>query len=353
MTPARPVVEQEPLATAPRSSQEVLAWGRATLEPALRAAVDELPEAVRRVVEFHFGWRDEHGAPVSLDNGKAIRPTIVLLTAEASGGDRAAALPAAVAVELVHNFSLLHDDVMDGDVLRRHRTTAWAAFGIGPAILAGDALLTLAFDTLAATGGPRGQRAVHILSAAVQALVDGQIADVAFESREDVALQECMDMARGKTAALLGCSCALGELSASGDEGRIERMRSFGERLGLAFQLIDDILGIWGDPARTGKAIHSDISARKKSLPVVAALTSDTPAARELATLYFGSEPLTQSDVATAAALVDASGGRAWTEAEAAAQLAAALEDLHAVGARGRAAAELESLALLVTTRDR
>ena len=194
---------------------------------------------------------------------------------------------------------------------------------------------------------------MHILSAAVQALVDGQIADVAFESREDVALQECMDMARGKTAALLGCSCALGELSASGDEGRIERMRSFGERLGLAFQLIDDILGIWGDPARTGKAIHSDISARKKSLPVVAALTSATPAARELATLYFGSEPLTDSDVATAAALVDASGGRAWTEAEAAAQLAAALEDLHAVGARGRAAAELESLALLVTTRDR
>lgn len=209
-----------------------------------------------------------------------------LLSAEAAGGSCDAAMPAAVAVELVHNFSLLHDDVMDGDLLRRHRPTAWAAFGPGPAILAGDALLALAFDTLAAVGGDRGAEAVRILSAAVQGLVD-------------------------------------------------------------------DILGIWGDPARTGKAIHSDLSTRKKSLPVVAALTSDTPAGRELAVLYAGSRPLSAADVAAAAALVTASGGRAWTEAETAAQLSAALADLHAAHGPGDEAADLESLAVLVTTRDR
>lgn len=340
-------------ATAPRSSKEILAWGRSTLDPALRAAVAELPKAVRGVVEFHFGWRDEHGNPASGDNGKAIRPTLALLTAQAAGGDGDAALPSAVAVELVHNFSLLHDDVMDQDILRRHRQTAWAAFGVAPAILAGDALLTLAFDTLAAAGGERGKDAVRILSAAVQELVEGQAADVAFESRSDVQLQECVDMAHGKTAALLGCACALGELAATGDDARVQRMRSFGERLGLAFQLVDDALGIWGDPARTGKAAHSDIASRKKSLPVVAALTSDTPAGRELAALYERSEPLCADDIARAAALVEASGGRAWSEAETSAYLAAALDDLHATNGQSRAAAELESLALLVTTRDR
>jgi geranylgeranyl diphosphate synthase type I len=331
----------------------VLARGRAALEPALRAAVAELPAGVSRIVAVHFGWCDEHGNPVSLDNGKAIRPTLALLTAEAATGAWDAAMPAAVAVELVHNFSLLHDDVMDRDVLRRHRPTAWALFGVGPAILAGDALLTLAFDTLAAAGGGRASAAARILSATIQELIDGQASDLAFESRRDVALAECMDMARAKTGALLGCACALGELAATGDPARVERMRSFGDRLGLAFQLVDDILGIWGDPARTGKAIHSDISARKKSLPVVAALQSDTLAGRELAELYFSAEPLADGDVASAAALVEASGGRAWAEAEAARQLAAALDDLRAVNASGRAAAELESLAMLVTSRDR
>lgn len=339
--------------TAPRSSREVLSWGRDVLDPALRAAVETLPLGVRHIAEFHFGWCDERGTPTPGAGGKAIRPTLTLLTAQAAGGALAAALPAAVAVELVHDFSLLHDDVMDGDVLRRHRPTAWSVFGIGPAILAGDSLLTLAFDTLAATANGHTGDAVRMLSTTVQELVDGQSSDLAFEARGEVTLAECMDMARMKTGALLGCACALGELFATADAQQIAHARAFGERLGLAFQLVDDMLGIWGDPAVTGKAIHSDISARKKSLPVVAALTSDTPAGRELAELYGRGEPLTPDDVATAAALVSDSGGRAWSEQEAATQLAGALESLHAAGASGPAAAELEALARMVTTRDR
>ncbi|MDX6718951.1 MAG: geranylgeranyl diphosphate synthase, type [Solirubrobacteraceae bacterium] len=339
--------------TAARQPHEVLSWGRDVLDPALRAAVGTLPGAVRNVAEFHLGWCDADGAPASASGGKAIRPTLTLLAAEAAGGVSEAGLPGAVAVELVHNFSLLHDDVMDEDVLRRHRPTAWSVFGVGPAILAGDALLTLAFDTLAAGGGERARDGVRMLSATVQDLVDGQSADLAFEERDDVSLAECLSMARAKTGSLLGCACGLGELFATGDRTRIEHMRMFGERLGIAFQLVDDVLGIWGDPALTGKAIHSDISARKKSLPVVAALTSDTGPGRELALLYASSEPLSAADVASAAALVTASGGRAWSEAEAARQLAGALDDLRRAAASGRAAAELEALARLVTTRDR
>jgi geranylgeranyl diphosphate synthase type I len=337
--------------TAPRPPAEVLAWSRDLIDPALRAAVGTLSASVRRVVDFHFGWCDEDGNPATGSAGKAIRPALTLLTAEAAGGSCETALPAAVAVELVHNHSLLHDDIIDGDLLRRHRPTAWSVFGVRPTILAGDALLTLAFDTLAAGGGP-AQEALCLLSAAQQDLLDGQLADLEFESRRDVRLEECISMARAKTGALLGCACALGQLVATADWTLIEHARAFGERLGLAFQLVDDILGIWGDPAVTGKVIHSDLAAHKKSLPVVAALTSETPAGRELALLYDGGEPLSADDIARAAALVAASGGRAWSEAEASRQLTAALGELRGAQASGRAAAELEALARLVTTRD-
>ncbi|HEY1539572.1 MAG TPA: polyprenyl synthetase family protein [Solirubrobacteraceae bacterium] len=341
-------------AAAPRSSAEVLSWGRDALQPALRAAIDTLPSGVRHVAEFHLGWCDEHGLPTPGAGGKAIRPTLTLLTARAIGGAYEPALPAAVAVELVHDFSLLHDDVMDGDVRRRHRPTAWSAFGVGQAILAGDSLLALAFGTLAASGAGSAQAAAgRILSATVQALIDGQSSDLAFEARDEVSLPECMDMARAKTGMLLGCACELGALFAAGDRDQVAHAREFGERLGLAFQLVDDILGIWGDPAVTGKAIHADISARKKSLPVVAALVSQTPAGRDLADLYGRGDPLSSVDVALAAELVTESGGRAWTEAEAARQVSGALAALRSAGASGAPAAELESLARLVTTRDR
>jgi geranylgeranyl diphosphate synthase type I len=142
-----------------RSAREVLAGSRIIVEPALRAAIDTLPCAMRRVAGYHFGWWDEHGQRESAcdghaKGGKAIRPALVLLSAQAVGAELGVAVSGAVAVELVHNFSLLHDDVMDGDLTRRHRRTAWNVFGVNAAILAGDALLTLAVDVLAASGHP-------------------------------------------------------------------------------------------------------------------------------------------------------------------------------------------------------
>jgi geranylgeranyl diphosphate synthase type I len=213
-------------------------------------------------------------------------------------------------------------------------------------------MLTLAFDVLRAGGGPRAGEALRLLGVAQQALLDGQMADLAFESRDDVTLKECTHMARAKTAALLGCSCALGVLSATGDERAVAHAQAFGERLGLAFQLIDDILGIWGDPAVTGKPAHSDLGTRKKSLPVVAALTSGTAAGRELAALYHGDDPLSARDIAAAAALVKTSGGRSWSMDEASRQFAAAIAELPGFGTSERRTAELEALARMVTDRD-
>jgi geranylgeranyl diphosphate synthase, type I len=335
-----------------RSAREVLAWSRSVVEPALRTAVDTLPVSMSHIAGYHLGWWDHYGHPVQVSGGKAIRPTLALLCAQAVGGTAGKAVPAAVAVELVHNHSLLHDDVMDRDLTRRHRRTAWTVFGANPAILAGDALLVLALDVLAGSGHPAAADAIRMLAAAVQDLLDGQDADLSFEQCAEVELAECARMAEGKTAALIGCACALGALFGGGTPERVTCLRNFGMHLGLAFQHVDDLLGIWGDPAVTGKPVHSDLCSRKKSFPVVAALTSHTPAGRELAALYHRGQPLSATDAAHAAELIDAAGGRAFSQAQADELLAEAMRQLHSAHPAPRAAAELGALARLATQRD-
>lgn len=336
-----------------RSAPEALTWSRSMIDPALRGAVAALPVSTRHIVGYHMGWWDEHGRPTIGSEGKAIRPTLVLLTAEAVGGVSAAAVPAAVGVELAHNFSLLHDDVIDGDVTRRHRRTAWTVFGRGPAILAGDVLLSLALEVLGASGHPAAQQGMRMLNAAVLALLHGQSEDLAFEGRQDVDLAECVAMASQKTGALLGCACALGALFGGGSPDQVEHLRRFGESFGLVFQVVDDLLGIWGDPAVTGKPVHSDLLNRKKSLPVVAALTSRTPAGEELAGLYHRHEPLSGNDMAHAAELIEAAGGRAWSTTQIDDLVAEALSQLRLAGATAKATIELRALTRMIAQRDR
>jgi geranylgeranyl diphosphate synthase type I len=337
---------------AGRPVAEVLAWGRELVAPALRSAVDTLPGSMRGISGYHFGWWDDQGRPTAEDGGKALRPTLALLAACAVGGSADTAVPAAVGVELVHNFSLLHDDVMDGDATRRHRPTAWHVFGVNSAILAGDSLLTLAFDVLAASGHPAARDGMRTLSTTVQELIDGQSSDMAFERRADVTLAECVRMAEAKTGALLGRACALGAAFGGGDAEQIAGARRFGERLGLAFQLVDDLLGIWGDPEVTGKPVHSDLRNRKKSVPVVAALNSGTRAAAELAVLYHREQPLADTELAHVAGLVEQAGGRAWSQLRADELLAEALRHLATTRPEPGPAGELTGLAELVTRRD-
>ncbi|GAA0388984.1 dimethylallyltransferase [Acrocarpospora corrugata] len=334
-----------------RPAGSVLDWGRALLRPALGPAVDRLPAPMRHITGYHLGWWDAHGAPAQADSGKAMRPTLSLLAAEAVGGEAGAAVPVAVAVELVHNFSLLHDDVMDGDDTRRHRPTAWRAFGVSQAILAGDSVLALAFDVLAASGHPFARAGISTLSATVQELLNGQSSDVEFEGRAEVELAECLRMASGKTGALIACACALGGLFGDGTAVQVEHLRAFGDRVGLAFQLADDLLGIWGDPAVTGKPVYSDLANRKKSLPVVAALTSGTAAGRELAAVYRGDALLSHDELTHAADLIENAGGRAWSRATADDLLAEGLAHLDAAGLAPRPAGELRALARSMTRR--
>lgn len=217
-----------------RTAQRILTEARLAVEPAHRAAIDALPRTIRHLAGYHIGWWEADGRPAS-HYGKAVRPALVLACARAAAGAVAgppaeqAALPSAVAVELIHDFSLLHDDVMDQDPIRRHRPAAWTVFGTAQAVLAGDALLTAGMQQLGS--GPRAQ----VLASAVRDLCRGQSDDLAFESRHDVTVAECMAMADGKTAALLGAACR----SARRPPARTRRWPGVSRPSG----------GIWGSPS--------------------------------------------------------------------------------------------------------
>ena len=283
--------------------------------------------------------------------GKALRPALALLSTRAAKAMPERGVAAAAAVELVHNFSLVHDDIMDGDTERRHRPTAWTVHGIGAAILAGDALLALAQDILLEDTAPQGLWAARCLSAAVHRLIAGQGADLAFEQRSDVTLAECLDMAGDKTAALMACACSIGAIHVGAPPGLAMGLAGFGAHAGLAFQLTDDLLGIWGAPEVTGKPVRSDLRARKKSLPVVAALTGGSEQAQELAALLGRRDPLSEEDLELAARLVEEAGGKGWTEDEAAAQLAAAEKCLAETDMPDDVRAEFAGIAEFITAR--
>src|SRR5579862_2444835 len=328
-----------------------VAVARDLVGPATEAAINRLSPRVRRVAAYHYGLADAEGNPVRNGSGKALRPALALLSARAAGVAPERGVSAAVAVELVHNFSLLHDDIMDGDTERRHRPTAWTVFGVGAAILAGDALLALAQDLLLEDGTPQGAWAARCLSAAVLRLIGGQGSDLAFEKRDDVTLAECLDMAGDKTAALMACACSIGAVHLGAPPALAMGLAGFGAHVGLAFQLTDDLIGIWGAPEVTGKPVRSDLRTRKKSLPVVAALTSGTAAADQLCALLASPDPLSEDDLIRAADLIVAARGKQWAEREADAELAAANASLADIDLPADVRAELTAIAEFITAR--
>ena len=328
----------------------VLERSRGVVLPTLEEVVASLGEELRTPVEYHLGWRHADGRAARKGGGKFVRPALAVLSAEAAGAPARVGIPGAVAVELLHNFSLIHDDVIDGDTERRHRPTVWAVFGVGTAVIAGDALLALANQILLDLPGAGGRAAARALACTTTALIGGQAEDMAFETRPTVTRDECVAMAVGKTGALLACAASIGVLLAEGDADLYDALTDFGVHLGLAFQAVDDLLGIWGDPARTGKPASSDLRDRKKTLPIALALASGRPEAEELAACLGGAD-LGEADLVRAAALVEACGGRDGTEEEAARFTASALGALEDVGIPDPTRQELADLAAFLLDR--
>ncbi|UFS98327.1 polyprenyl synthetase family protein [Nocardia huaxiensis] len=333
-----------------RSARRQLTAARAAIEPVLRAAVGSLAEPLDRMASYHFGWCDAEGRPIQGVQGKALRPALTFAASAACGGTVPQSVHAAAAVELLHNFSLVHDDVMDTDPFRHGRPTIWRLWGETNATLVGDAMQALALGVLS-DGAPEEvtAEAVIRLARATVMLCRGQYEDCAFETRSSVSVEEYLSMAAGKTGALLGCACALGALCAGADHAVVSAMHTFGTELGLVFQLVDDAIDIWGDPAVTGKPAHSDLIHRKQSFPVVCALASGTGAGRELARIYQARQPMTAARAARAADLIEEAGGRQRTVVRAASALRAAVDALPP----GLAVGELTALAQLVAHRDR
>lgn len=337
----------------------LLERGRALSTPVMRAAVDRLAAPMDTVAAYHFGWIDAQGNPTEGDSGKAVRPALALISAEAAGAAPEVGIPGAVAVELVHNFSLLHDDLMDGDEQRRHRDTVWKVHGPAQAILVGDALFALANELLLELGTVEAGRATRRLTTATRKLIDGQAQDISYEHRERVTVEECLEMEGNKTGALLACAVSIGAVLGGADDRTADKLEEYGYHLGLAFQAVDDLLGIWGDPESTGKQTWSDLRQRKKSLPVVAALAAGGPASERLGELLAADakssdfDSFSEEEFATRAALIEEAGGREWTSEEARRQHSIAVQALHDVELPAHVRAQLTALADFVVVRKR
>ncbi|MDQ0765493.1 geranylgeranyl diphosphate synthase type I [Streptomyces canus] len=335
----------------PRTAKQLLAWAHASVEPELRRTVDSLAATIRHLVGQHQGWWDATGTPTpAAGRGKFLRPAVVLLSCQAAGGDPELAIPAAVAVELLHSGSLLHDDVIDRDDTRHGRPTLWTTLGPSAAILTGTSMFYLALQTLRSAGEPLATRGVDLLLGALQTGLDGGYTETVLDSASNTTVEHVIEVSAAKTGALLSVSCALGAMAAGADPRRVERYYAFGRRLGIVFQNTDDLLGIWGDPAVTGKPAGSDLRNRRRTLPVTAALTSDHPAGRELAVLY--QKELDEAAADKATVLVEAAGGRALTEEETRRQVQAALGDLDAAEAATKPCGDLATLLDFAVLRD-
>jgi geranylgeranyl diphosphate synthase type I len=358
--------------TASASEHRRLAQGAVEAEVLLRryrqATLAEMKAVLagRRLplyemMRYHLGLAGPRGEPAAAQAGKMLRPALCLLSCEAVGGQRRQALPAAAAVELIHNFTLIHDDIEDASHSRHGRDTVWRVWGEAQAINAGDgmfALAHLALHRLVEAGAAASQviEAARLLNEATLALCEGQNLDLEFEERLDVTCDDYLTMVSSKTAALMGAATAVGALLGGASEDTVGAFEKFGRRLGVAFQIQDDVLGIWGDAAETGKSAGEDIAARKKSFPVVYALERASEDDRRSLRGIYGSSTVSPEGVEEVLAVLERSGARAASEEAAARHVEEALsalgglEGLDLVPARRR---ELEALALYLVHRRR
>ena len=301
------------------------------------------------MMAYHLGWEGE-GAEIEA-RGKRIRPLLVLLTCSAAGGDWRDALHPAAAVELVHNFSLIHDDIQDNSPLRRGRETVWKRWGVAQAINAGDAMLTIAHLTLLqmeqTSTAENTLRAAQTLQKACLQLTEGQYLDLAYESQDQLTIEAYWKMVGGKTAALLGACTELGAITAESSGSRQAAFHDFGYFLGLAFQAQDDILGIWGDAALTGKSNESDLLAGKKSLPVLYGLQQNGPFSTR-----WKNGSIQPDETESLAKQLEFEGARQYTQDATAKMTSKAIHALEQSAAEGEASQALRDLANRLLKRD-
>ena len=313
---------------------------------------DSTPALFYGMMHYHMGWVDANMQPISIYAGKQIRPLMCMLACAAAGGDWQQAIPAAAAIEILHNFSLIHDDIEDDSPTRRGRDTVWKLWGVPQAINAGDSMFAvahLALNRLIERGVPADivVTALRRFDETCVRLTQGQNADMDFETREQVTTDEYIEMITGKTAVLVSLSMELGALIAGANAEAVQSYAQFGLDLGLAFQVIDDILGIWGDEAKIGKSASTDITTKKKTLPVLYGLEQSP----ELQTLYATATP-DDTFVSQVVTLLGETGADTYAKEKAAAYSNSALTHLKAASPQGEPSQALYQLADMLLKRD-
>ena len=329
---------------------------RDQIETEIKSLVLEEGFPLYRMMGYHMGWLDEYGEAAEVESGKRIRPTLSLLACEALGGDVKAALPAAAAVELVHNFSLIHDDIQDGNSERHNRPTVWWVWGPAQAINAGDGMhalsrLALLRQTGEGMSPERTLKAVGLLDQACLRLCEGQYLDLTYQERVDISQDAYFKMVEGKTAALISCAAELGAVMSSAEEPVVQAMAQFGAKLGTAFQIRDDILDLWGQQD-TGKPLAGDILNKKKSLPIVYAIENASGAERRtLGDVYF-KRVMEPEDIDKIIEVLGILGAREFCQAKADALCNEAIQSLKDAGMTSQQSEGLEALARFIVTRE-
>lgn len=323
------------------------------IEAELQRQISRLEDMRTRLfydmLSYHMGWTGESAGPEA--TGKRIRPLMLLLTVAACDTKWLHAVPAAAAVELVHNFSLVHDDIQDNSDKRRGRTTVWKIWGMPQAINAGDALFVLSnqalMDLSAHYPADTVINAATVLHNTCLDLTRGQFLDMSYEKRNDLAVEDYWPMVAGKTAALLSACCYIGSILGGAEASKQDAYRSFGHALGIAFQVQDDILGVWGDEALTGKSAASDLLEGKKSLPVLHGLTKGGKFAERWA-----KGPIQPHEVEEIAQLLAREGSYEYTHSISRQMTTLALDSLREADPQGEAGEALMELANKLIKRE-
>jgi geranylgeranyl diphosphate synthase type I len=325
---------------------------RKYVERSLRSALDDGKSGLYQMLRYHIGLAD---GPVL--QGKAVRPVLCLFASEASGGKWQNAMPAAVALELAHNFSLIHDDIQDGDIERRHRPTLWYLWGTPKALAAGNAMWAMADLALLklAGYGVRSEvvlRASGVMTEGCLEMILGQHLDLSFEGRLDITVNDYMDMISKKTGALMDVSSRLGALIGNADPDTVSAFGRCGRLLGLVFQIRDDILGIWGDTKNTGKPMGNDIRKRKMTLPVVYTLEHASQATRKEIGRLFQKETLAEEEVTRIIAAMESVNAQRYSRILAKQKCSQALRAMGDISMQPWARKELEELSSFLLTRE-
>jgi len=339
------------------SLPRILEKYRSDIEAEIKTVIDWRESGLYDMMRYHLGWIDETGKPVQNGSGKAVRPALCLFSCEAVGGDYHLALPAAAALELVHNFSLIHDDIQDNDRERRHRPTVWTIWGKAQAINAGTAMRILANVALTRLGGASltldkrcwvGQR----LDEVSLRLIEGQYLDISYEERFDITVKDYLVMIEGKTVALLAGSMEIGAMIGTDNPELISALKNAGHQIGLAFQIKDDILGIWGNQKETGKSAGNDIRRRKKSFPVVYSIEHATGALKhELIEIYMYSS-LDEMEVTRVLEILEHCKAREAAQSLVESYCQSAKQILHGVSLPSAVQSEADELIDFLSSRD-